>query len=543
VRLDIRQVPGTSVLARDYVHTFSRLAPFFVWNPQDPTAYREQAARCGARAYRRAQLREVLLGQNAAWNAPQIVRDRIEELADPRAVAVLTGQQTGLFGGPLFTAYKAITTVHLASHLQHTLGRPVIPLFWMASEDHDIAEADHVQLLDRGGALATLRVSQWGNPSGYIPANLTLGPGILDALRQTWDLLPPTEFSPAIQAALAEAYAPERTLADAFARWMVHLVGETGLVLVDASDPALKRLAGHILEQELEEAPRSAQSILGASEALHASGYPAQIEARPDAVNCFLLNGGRRPLVRDGEDFRLRDNQEMLSAAEVRRLVRDQPERLSPNVALRPIVQDALFPTVAYVAGPGELAYFAQLRPVYEAFGVPMPVIVPRASLTLLEPRAAQLLERFRLTLSDLTLEPEQLASRVVRTQLPPDLEATLAKAREGVGEIFTNVGAAVAAVDPTLKATVGQASGHLLGHLDQLERKVVQALKRREAEMRHQVQRVRETLMPGGRPQERVFPLLLFLAKYGPGLLKTIQGAIDGPGWEHTLLVLKGTS
>jgi uncharacterized protein YllA (UPF0747 family) len=230
-----------------------------------------------------------------------------------------------------------------------------------------------------------------------------------------------------------------------------------------------------------------------------------------------------------------------MPAADLRRLGQEQPELFSPNVALRPVTQDFLFPTLVYVAGPGELAYFAQLRPLYQAFDVCMPLIVPRAFLTLVEPRMTQLLQRFRLTLADLTLEPEQLVTRVLRAQLPPDFETTLGKARLEVDEIFKGVGEAIAAVDPTLKATVGQTAGHIKGHLDQLERKAIQALKRREAETRQQVQRVREALMPGGRPQERVFPVLPYLAKYGPGVIQTVRNAIDGPGWEHTLLTLGG--
>lgn len=539
MRLDIRQLPGTSSLVRDYVHAFPRLAPFYAGNPQAPGAYQEHAKQCDARSYRRRELRDLLLAQNESWNAPPIVRQRIEELCQPGAVAVLTGQQTGLFGGPLFTLYKALTAVQLAARVQADLRRPVIPLFWMASEDHDLAEADHIQLLDRTGTLVTLRHAPWGSPSGCIPATLRLGPAILETLERTWALLPSTEFAPDLRNALGQAFAPERTLAEAFARWMVHLLGGWGLVLVDGADPGLKRLAAGILQRELDEAPRSSQCILVASESLRALGYPVQIEARPDGVNCFLFREGRRALVRDGDGFRLRDSKQTIPAAELQRLAQDEPERFSPNVVLRPVVQDFLFPTIAYVAGPGELAYFAQLRPVYQAFDVLMPLVVPRASLTLVEPRIGELLERFRLGLSDLTLEPEQLASRLLRGHLPPDLEATLTKARESVREIFRGLGEVIAAVDPTLKATVGQSAGHVQGHLDQLERKAVQALKRRESEMRQQVQRVREALMPGGKPQERVLPLLPFLTRYGPTLLETLRTAIDGPGWDHQLVTL----
>jgi len=540
MHLDIRHLPGTSALVRDYVHAFERLASFYAGNPRSADAYQGRVEQVEPRSYPRRELRDLLRGQNETWNASPLVRQRIDDLCHPQAVAVLTGQQTGLFGGPLFTLYKALTVVQVAARLQLELRRPVIPIFWMTSEDHDVAEADHIQVLDRAGMPVVVRHTSWGSPAGFMPANLRLGPTIQETLDTTWSLLTPTEFSPALREALGRAFTPERTLGEAFAHWMVHLLGDSGLVLVDGADPALKRLAGHILRREVEEAPRSSRCILAVSESLRALGYSPQIEARPEGVNCFLMRDGRRALTRDGDGFRLRDSRERIPADELRRLARDEPERLSPNVALRPILQDALFPTIAYVAGPGELAYFAQLLPVYQAFDVPMPLIVPRASLTLLEPRVAQLLERFHLGLPDLTSEPEQLASRVLRAHLPPDLDATLAKARESVEEIFRGVGEAIAAVDPTLRATVGQASGHIQGHLDQLERKAVQALKRREAETRQQVQRVREALMPGGKPQERVLPLLPFLARYGPAVLERIRSAIDGPGWDHQLLELR---
>ena len=539
MRVDIRHLPGTSSLLRDYIHTFARLAPFFDEDPQTPDAYQEHAKRRDLRSYRRRDLCEVLRRQNASWKAPAIVQQHIDELGQPRAVAILTGQQTGLFGGPLYTLYKALTAVALAARLRQELQRPVMPVFWMVSEDHDVAEVDHIHLADRGGAVVSVRHASWGSPNGFMPANLSLGPDVQKTLDRVWDLIPSTEFTPPLREALAQTFAPERTLADAFAHWMMRLLGEFGLVLTDGGDPALKRLATHILDQELKEAPRSSQCILEASESLRATGYPVQIEARPDGVNCFLLRQGRWALAKEREDFLIRESQERMSAAELQRLVQDEPERLSPNVALRPIVQDAVFPTIAYIAGPGELAYFAQLRGVYQAFDVPMPLIVPRAFVSLIEPRVAKLLERFRVSLPDLSQDPEQLASRIIRTLLPADFNAALAKARQSTGAIFHEVAEAIAAVDPTLKATVGQAAGHFQGHLDQLERKAVQALKRREGEARRQVQRLCEALMPGGKPQERVFPILPFLAKYGPGLIQTLKAAIDGPGWEHRMIRL----
>jgi len=542
-RLDLREVPGFSPLTRDYVHDFGRLSAYYARNPHLESEYAKLAAECDARDYRRAALRAALSAQQAAWEAPPTIQQRIADLCTPQGLAVCTGQQTGLFGGPLFTLYKALTTVALAAHLERTLHRPVVPVFWMASEDHDVAEADHVYLADRGGSLSKIRHGTWRSPDGFMPANLQLGPAIQDTLERLRSLLPATEFSDALYDDLARAYTSDRTLSEAFARWMTHLLGDTGLVLVDAADPTLKHLAAWIFQRELEEAPRTSAAILEVSRSLRSSGYSAQIEARPDGVNCFFLHNGRRALARDATGFRLRDTGEVIAPASISRMAKESPERFSPNVALRPVVQDALFPNLAYVAGPGELAYFAQLRPVYAVFDVPMPVIVPRATLSLVEPRIAQLLSRFHLGLHDLVAEPEQLASRILRAQLPPDLGTTLATARQGVDEIFRQVGEAVAAVDPTLRATAGQTGGHIKGHLDQLEKKAVQAMKRREADTTQQLQRLRDALMPGGKLQERVYPVLPYLAKYGPQLVGSLRHQIAGPGWEHQLVTIPGDS
>ena len=196
------------------------------------------------------------------------------------------------------------------------LRRPVVPLFWMASEDHDVPEADHVHVADRGGNLVRVRHTAWQSPDGFMPANLRLGPAIQETLEHLRTLLPVTEFSDAVYDALARAYAPDRTLADAFAHWLTHLLGETGLVLVDAADSNLKRLAAGVFRREFEEAPRTSAAILQVSQSLRASGYPAQIEARPDGVNCFLLQGGRRSLARDATGFRLRDTGEAIAPAD-----------------------------------------------------------------------------------------------------------------------------------------------------------------------------------------------------------------------------------
>ena len=536
MRLDLRSVPGTARLLQDYVHDFSRLAPFFTADPQDSQAYHEHARKLDRRAYSRQDLCDLLTAQNAAWGASALSHQHIDALRHPRALAVVTGQQTGLFGGPLFTLYKALTGVQLALQLQEALGRPVVPIFWMASEDHDVAEADHVQLLDAAGNLVSIRHASWGSP-GFIPANLVLGPAIQRTLQQVWDLLPPTNFTPELQAALAQAYEPGRTLAEAFARWMVFLLGESGLILVDAADPHLKRLAAPIFQREVEEAPRSSREILEQSDALRALGYAAQIEARPDGVNCFLLQEGRRSLTREAAGFRLRDGGELLPAIRLQTLARERPESLSPNVALRPILQDYLFPTLAYVAGPGELAYFAQLRPVYQAFDVPMPLIVPRASFTLVDSHAARLLDRYGLSLAGMFGGTDALRERIARKLIPPLLGRRLEETAAGTKALAERLCTDLVSFDPTLAEAMERSRRKILYQLAKIERKASREMLRRDQRAVEETAYLCQMLYPDKHLQERFYSILPFLAQHGLGLIDTIYENVRLDSLDHQLL------
>ncbi|HEY7677238.1 MAG TPA: bacillithiol biosynthesis cysteine-adding enzyme BshC, partial [Candidatus Methylomirabilis sp.] len=464
------------------------------------------------------------------------------------------GQQTGLFGGPAFTLYKAAAAAGVAASYEAQLGRPVVPIFWMLSEDHDLPEADHVTLLDAGhrptivrlsipenrGVRLSIPESRGGRPpgqggAGFIPANLALGPAIAQPLTEAAALLPDTEFKADVLDHLAACYGPSETLGSAFARWIAHLTREWGLVLLDAADPRLKALARPVLEGELRRAPSTSRAILEVSARLEGRGYRPQVVVREDGANVFLLDGGRWPIRRTaaglcaqrGGDLKPLDPD------------RTDPAALSPNVALRPVVQDALLPTLAYIGGPAELAYFAQLGPAYAAFGVPMPLILPRAALTLVEPRSSDLMARHNLTVPALRAEAETLVSSILRQDRAAAFEARMADAKAAVAGTFKEVEALVGEVDPTLKGPAAQAAGHARHQLDGLEKKVIQALKRRDEDLRSQVRRVREHLMPGGRPQERVLCLLPFLVKRGWALLADIRAAAAAPGWTHRLLRL----
>jgi bacillithiol biosynthesis cysteine-adding enzyme BshC len=539
-RVEWRNLPGIPSLFRDYVADFGRVAGFFRGNPREAGRFREAADAILAHPRPRAAVATILARQNAGLGAPPAALANAARLGEAGALAVLTGQQVGLFGGPLYTLYKALTAVRLAARLAAELGAPVVPVFWMAAEDHDLAEIDHAGILDASDRAQTIRVPLAPQGGAVLPANLRLDGAVQEAHAGLAAGLPPTAFRDEALAALAAAYAPGRTWAEAFGRWLAALVGRHGLVLVDPSDPEVKRLWAPLFAREVADAPRSSARLGEATAALRALGHHGPIGARADGLNLFLLDGQRSALRLGPGGVEVKGQAAPLARAELLALARQAPERLSPNVALRPVAQDSLFPTLAYVGGPAEVAYFAQLGGVYAHFGIPMPLVVPREGLTLLEGKVERLLGRHGLTLPDALADVEGLLGRLVARHLPPELTTALAEGRGAVEAAFARIEPLVRQADPTLEPTARQALGHVKGQLDLLEKKVRQALKRRSDELRGQAERLHAHCFPFGMLQERGLSPIAFLARYGPGLLDALLATIEGAGWDHRVVSLQ---
>jgi bacillithiol biosynthesis cysteine-adding enzyme BshC len=388
--VDIRRFPWIRPLAADYAFDFARLADFFAGDPHSSAAWATAIARAQAASPTRERIADVLAAQQQHRAAPAAARAASEALRDPRTVAVLTGQQAGVFGGPLFTLLKALTAIRLAARVRDEHGVPAVAVFWIDAEDHDWNEVRTSGLLDSDLAPHAVTV---GDPEGAHErpvARVVLDEATERAIADVARLLPSTEFTPHLLDQLRAAYGPGRGTADAFGRWLEAVLGDHGLIVYDASDPAAKPLAAHVFVRELERPGETARVVRAAGDSLRERGYHAQLTPADGAVALFHLDGGREPVRLDGDGYRVGDSH--LDRATILEQARTQPEAFSPNVMLRPIVQDTLFPTICYVAGPNELAYLGQLKPVYEAFGVPMPLMFQRLTATLVDANAMRFL-------------------------------------------------------------------------------------------------------------------------------------------------------
>ena len=436
--------------------------------------------------------------------------------ANDDAVAVVTGQQAGAFGGPLYTILKAVTAIQLARRTSADHGIPVVPVFWVEAEDHDWAEVRSTTVLD--GELQPKEITLPDPPGA---GELAVGALTLEATGDALDALDgtlaATDFTQWVTTTLREAYASGVGAGTAFARLLDAVLGKYGLVVFESNDPAAKPLVADIFARELQFPGRTSSLASAAGEQLLALGHQPQVTPATDAVALFRMDPKRRLLRRDGTGFVA--GEDRFDASTLVAEAVDHPERFSPNVLLRPIVQDAIFPTICYVAGPSELAYLGQLRGAYEHFGVPMPLVHQRGSATLLDAASTRFLAKYDLPFQDLQARDESTLNRLLRSQLPAEVETALSEAAQHLQRAMERVITVVPAVDPTLAGAAKTTLGKMDHDLGALQNKVIQAAKKKDETLRRQFTRAQAQLFPSGQPQERTLGMVFFLNRFGPAL------------------------
>jgi bacillithiol synthase len=512
-------------LFRDYLAGAPGVQPFYEGGRWDPGALLASADRALLRPRPRERLVEALVRQQRDRGAEEAAA-RARQLGDERAVAVVTGQQPILFGGPLFILYKAIAALKLAQELERRRDRPVVPVFWVASDDHDFAEIRSATVLDESGQLRTLRYAPAQEPVGRPAWQIRLDETITSLVEDLRTSLPPTPHRDALVARAAECYRPGATLSEAFARFLSSLL--PGLVILEPSDPALKELMLPVLSRELvESSPTSRLAERVGPELLHA-GYHQQVPVRPGFLNLFvLMQGERHALFAQDGQVEVRGLGQKLPLAEAARLLESRPADWSPGVLLRPLTQDHLLPTAAYIGGPSEIAYHAQIGPSYSHFAIPRPVLVPRPSLTLVEPGPARALEAERLGLPDLQDDPQALLSEWAR-EAHPEVDVAFQRTREALRREMAQTQEVLGALDPTLRAAADAALGRALHQIDGLHEKATRALKKRDQTRADRLRRTRDALLPGGSLQERGLGLASFLARQGDSALELLRDRMD---------------
>ena len=535
--VDIRRFPWINRLAADYAFSFDRLAEFYAGNPADSAAWRDAIVRAQRYEHQREAVADLIGVQQQRRGAPAEAVSAAAALRDPRSVAIVTGQQAGLFGGPLFTLLKAMTAIRLAERVREEHRVPAVPIFWIDSEDHDWDEVKSCGLLDAELNLLNVAVSDPDGANERPVARTRLDDSVGRAVDDLEAALPRTEFTPDILEYVRRAYRPGAGMADAFGQWLESVLGPKGLVVYDASDRDAKPIVARVFEQEITQAGRTSQLAGEAGAALHARGYHAQVTPHEGTPALFHLDGGREPIrVQDG---RFSIGGQSYTRDALIELVRRAPHEFSPNVLLRPIVQDTLFPTVCYIAGPSELAYLGQLRGVYESFGLPMPLMQQRATATILDSNAMRFLTKNDFPLENLRAQDEAALNQLLESQLPASVEASLEDAARVVAERMEALAEAVPQIDATLEGATRSALGRMQDDLKKLHGKIIQAAKRKDETLRRQFKHAQSQAFPGGHPQERTIGFVYFLNKYGPALVDRLGDELTLDMGKHWVITI----
>ena len=535
-------VPHQSRLFLDYLKDPIALRKFY---PSAVRFHHELQERVpevlGAYRVDRDRVCDALAAMNKRWGAGQETLKNLEFLRESDCIAVVSGQQAGLFTGPLYTVYKALSAVKLAGCLQQR-NTKAVPVFWIAAEDHDFAEVAKAEFIGRDCQLKNVAVSdslhREGGPVGYV----TLDESIDKVVDELFELLPASEFAADMKALVKNAWQPGRGYVDSFATMMTALLGRYGLIFLDPLDPALKQLAAPLYSEAARRAPEIATALEKRSAELESAGYHAQVLATANSFPLFLHDdAGRRHAVARVENgkYRTKAIEREYTAEELATLAQQQPERFSPNVTLRAVVQDYLLPTIAYYGGAAEIAYFAQTAEVYRVLERPATPILPRSSLTMIERHTGRVLERYDLTLADFFEGLEPVIKRVVEEHLAADSAKLFTNAVQNVNHELDRLRQELAAIDPTLATALETGRKKINYQLDGLRQRFIRAQMTRDEAAHRQLQRAFDQLYPNKDLQERHINITSLLARHGTYVIEWIFNAINLGSNEHQIVYL----
>ncbi len=544
--LSFDQVPQQTRLFLDYLRDPSALRSFY---PEAVRFHYDLPARAervlGAHETDRQLLCDALERMNRSWDAGEATLANIRVLRAADCLAVVSGQQAGLFGGPLYTIYKALSAVKLAECMTQR-GVKAVPVFWIATEDHDFAEVATAEIINRDCALDRVSVPPEMHAEGLPVGRVALNESIENTVQSLLAALPQTEFSEDLAKLLREAYQPGRNYADAFARVMTNLTSKRGLILLDPLDSELKKLTAPLYAKAATRAHEIAIAIANRSRELDTAGYHAQVAPSENSFPLFLHdeNGSRHALTRTengkyhAKGARQKPDRDY-SADELADWALREPERFSPNVTLRAVVQDFLLPTVAYYGGSAEIAYFAQTSEVYRLLDRPATPILHRASMTIIEKHTWRSLERYHIGLTDFFEGFDHVVARVVEEYLGKETSEAFDHTTTTFNQELDALQEQLRRIDPTLADSLETGRRKINYQIDGLRTRFQRAQMARDEAVHRQLQRAFDLLYPNKALQERSINVTSLLSRHGSYVVDWIYDAIDLGSTQHLVVYL----
>jgi bacillithiol synthase len=532
--LPFSQIPHTTRFFSDYLSAHPKALQFYSRSADFTSWMQDEAAKVVFPIDRRAQVAAVLEKQNRSFGAASKTFENLARLRN-RALALVTGQQVGLFGGPLFAILKALTAVRLADEATKA-GIDCVPIFWLATEDHDLDEVKTVSWPASDGALKTFSASAQGIEGAPV-GTLKFGEDIRALVQEAAQSLGESDAADALK----QAYLPGEDFGSAFARLFARIFADFGVILLDGRDPELHRIAKPIYRAAAEQAENIDQALLTRGRELEAAGYHQQVKVTASSTPLFYMGAGSRMVVHrklNGEAHEFIVGDERISQSELLRRIDDRPQDFSANVLLRPVIQDYLLPTLAYAGGAAEIAYFAQAAVLYRALLGRVTAVVPRFSATMIEAKPQSFLAKFGLKFEDVFQGPAKLLELLSARALPSDLQAAFAQAESAIEKSVAEIQEALKRLDPTLVDAAAVSVSKMRYQLDKIKLQAARAESDKREVLQRKAHFLSNLLYPNHGLQERTLAGIYFLARQ-PQLLRELYQTIELDCREHHLIWL----
>ncbi len=516
VSIPFRRLPHQPKLFVRLIEDFASVSQFYAHAP-NLDAVKRVAASLEFPAGRRREVAAILRKQNEHFGAGAAAQSNLERL-ERGAVAVVSGQQVGLFSGPAYAVYKALTAIQIAQELTEA-GIEAVPIFWMATEDHDLDEVRHVTWFDSGKQVRfELPADAATRPVG----NVRLGPAVERDVKKAVGLLS-GPASETVSEILEQSYRADETYGSAFGKLFARLFAEQGLILLDPLDARLHRIAAPLYKKVIEDRDELNEKLLQRGKDLEHAGYEVQVKVTARSTLLFSIRDGVRQAIATSNG-NLKSGETSWTREEVLRVVEAAPETFSANALFRPVVQDFLLPTAAYLGGPAEIAYFAQSSVIYEQVLGRMPVILPRAGFTILDAKAEKLLQKYGLCIENLWAGPQELRRKMESVAVPEALSQNFDRDKAQMESTLAELGAQIEKLDPSLSGAVTTARNKISFQLEKLRRKTGRALDQKNSLLAEHEHFLENLLYPNKQLQSRELCFLPFLARWGMEGLNELQ-------------------
>lgn len=537
--INFGDIPGHQNLFLDYLYEFENVKEYYNSDFRNRDGYLKIFK--SVSEYKnpaREKLPDILKAQYSSFQPSDKTLDNISKLSSDNALAVVTGQQLGILSGPLYTLYKIITAIKLSeSFSQKYESYNFVPVFWLEGDDHDFNEVRQIKLPADNNDIKTVAYSTEANEDDDRSSvgTLKFDSSINDFFINLEQSLRDTEFKPVIISKLKEFYSEGKTFKDAFRELIFFLFDKYGLIIFDPQDNAVKELLKPVFIKEVTDFRLHAEKLVITSAQIE-EVYHAQVKVRP--LNLFYSNDDGRYLLEPVEnDFRLKRKRRKFTFEEIISEINHEPQRFSPNVMLRPLCQDYLLPTAAYVAGPGEISYLAQVSPLYNFYKIPAPVIYPRSSVTILEKNILNILEKYDLDLLDIIIDPEKVKQKIVEKVSDFTVEETFKDAVIQFELGFDKIKEGLFKIDKTTADASNRYKAKILSYVEELKEKALEAQKRKHETILRQIDKVSTAVFPHSVLQEREINFVYYWNKYGDDFLKKIFNEVEIGHFAHQVI------